>query len=203
MSGLYLALAAAWIVWCLLHSLLAAPSVERRVRRGMGEWGRWYRLAYNLFAVASVAPVVAYEKLRASGLAVDWGRGEPARMILFWGSLALLVWVARAYGFHKFSGLDPAGGEDGMYGELVIAGPLEKVRHPLYALAYVILWTRPLTDTALASNAVLTVYLLIGTWLEERKLAARFGPRYESYQRETPMYVPWRWALSLFGMKTR
>jgi protein-S-isoprenylcysteine O-methyltransferase Ste14 len=37
---------------------------------------------------------------------------------------------------------------------------------------------------------VLSVYIIIGCILEERKLLAEFGDAYRQYQRQVPMLVP-------------
>lgn len=39
-------------------------------------------------------------------------------------------------------------------------------------------------------NVVLTVYVIVGTKLEERKLVLEYGDRYIKYQREVPMLIP-------------
>jgi protein-S-isoprenylcysteine O-methyltransferase Ste14 len=35
-------------------------------------------------------------------------------------------------------------------------------------------------------------WILVGTTLEERDLAAEMGPPYEAYRRQVPMLIPWR-----------
>jgi protein-S-isoprenylcysteine O-methyltransferase Ste14 len=37
---------------------------------------------------------------------------------------------------------------------------------------------------------VLTIYLVVGAILEERKLVAEFGEAYREYQGKVPMFVP-------------
>jgi protein-S-isoprenylcysteine O-methyltransferase Ste14 len=46
---------------------------------------------------------------------------------------------------------------------------------------------------ALAGNCVLTVYIVVGTLLEERKLVHEFGDAYRNYQRRVSMFVPLKW----------
>ena len=45
-------------------------------------------------------------------------------------------------------------------------------------------------------NTVLTVYVIIGTKLEEKKLVLEFGDAYIKYQREVPMLIPFTKAKS-------
>jgi protein-S-isoprenylcysteine O-methyltransferase Ste14 len=39
-------------------------------------------------------------------------------------------------------------------------------------------------------NTLLTIYIIIGTILEERKLVLEFGEAYVKYQKEVPMLIP-------------
>jgi protein-S-isoprenylcysteine O-methyltransferase Ste14 len=39
-------------------------------------------------------------------------------------------------------------------------------------------------------NIVLTIYIIMGTILEERKLVSEFGDAYVKYQQEVPMLIP-------------
>lgn len=190
-AGLWL-LSALWIVWCAGHSLLAAISARRAIKARLGGLERWYRLGYNLFAALTVAPVMALEKWWAAAPPAGWGDWEWLRMALFWGAVAAFIWVMRAYEWGTFSGLsgDDADGAADTAG-LKTDGPLAYSRHPLYALGFVLLWTRPLADTSIVTSVLLTAYLVIGAWLEERKLVIRFGAAYEDYRRRTPMFFPW------------
>jgi len=45
----------------------------------------------------------------------------------------------------------------------------------------------------LVGNGVLTVYIVVGTLLEEQKLVHEFGDAYRSYQRRVSMFVPLHW----------
>ncbi len=42
----------------------------------------------------------------------------------------------------------------------------------------------------LVVNIVLTIYVCIGTLLEEKKLVLEFGDSYITYQKEVPMLIP-------------
>ncbi len=64
------------------------------------------------------------------------------------------------------------------------------VRHPMYLALILYLWCQTFRIMDLVVNALLTLYVLIGTWLEERKLVLEFGEAYLQYQREVPMLIP-------------
>ena len=48
-------------------------------------------------------------------------------------------------------------------------------------------------DAMFAFALISTIYLILGSRLEEEKLVAQFGEAYRKYQREVPMLVPLKW----------
>jgi protein-S-isoprenylcysteine O-methyltransferase Ste14 len=44
--------------------------------------------------------------------------------------------------------------------------------------------------TDIVVNIVLTIYVIIGTFLEERKLILEFGDTYLKYKQDVPMLIP-------------
>jgi len=74
---------------------------------------------------------------------------------------------------------------------LTITGPYRLVRHPLYLLSIVMIWSFPdLTSDRLLFNLLWTGWIIVGAWWEERDLFAEFGDAYREYQRRVPMLVP-------------
>lgn len=72
-----------------------------------------------------------------------------------------------------------------------VRGPYRWVRHPLYLFSLLMIWSHPhLTTDRLVFNVLWTVWVVIGTILEERDLVAHFGAAYREYQRRVPMLVP-------------
>jgi protein-S-isoprenylcysteine O-methyltransferase Ste14 len=45
----------------------------------------------------------------------------------------------------------------------------------------------------LSINLVLSLYLIIGAFLQERKLVLEFGDGYRQYQDRVSMLFPWKW----------
>ena len=74
-----------------------------------------------------------------------------------------------------------------------VRGPYCWVRHPLYILMLLMIWSYPnLTVDRLLFNALCTTWMIIGTVLEERDLVASFGKTYSDYQNKVPMLIPYR-----------
>lgn len=182
-----LLLAAAWTAWCLVHSLLILPAFTDRLRRRLPGVARWYRLLYNGFAGLSLIPVMVFERsLRAEPLLAWSGPWRLLQAVLVAAAIALFLLGARGHDVRRFLGLAPATGP----GRLDTTGILGQVRHPWYLGGILLIWAVDLTSVVLVRNGVLTTYLLIGAWWEERKLIAEFGDAYREYRRRVPMFLP-------------
>jgi len=76
---------------------------------------------------------------------------------------------------------------------LAVRGPYRYVRHPMYLFFLVIIWSSPvITADRLLFNVLWSIWILVGTLLEERDLLADFGPTYLRYRQDAPMIIPWR-----------
>ena len=73
----------------------------------------------------------------------------------------------------------------------VVRGPYRWVRHPLYLFMIWMIWSCPdLTRDRLLFDGLWTVWIVIGSILEERDLVLEFGDVYREYQRKVPMLIP-------------
>jgi protein-S-isoprenylcysteine O-methyltransferase Ste14 len=186
---------AAMLLYGLVHSLLASLTFKAWMQRWLGErGGRLYRLAYNLFALVSLLPVLALPALlpdrRLYTIPFPW-----ALLTLALQGLAVVVLLAGLYqtGVWAFLGLSQlSGSNQANSSRLVIHGLYRWVRHPLYSAGLIFIWLTPLmTTNLLAFNLGATVYLIAGALFEERKLLSEFGQEYARYRAATPMLVPW------------
>jgi protein-S-isoprenylcysteine O-methyltransferase Ste14 len=72
-----------------------------------------------------------------------------------------------------------------------IRGPYRWVRHPLYLVSLIMIWTGPVfTADRLLHNLLMTIWIFIGATWEERDLVACFGSAYRRYQQAVPMLLP-------------
>jgi protein-S-isoprenylcysteine O-methyltransferase Ste14 len=190
----------AWISFGAGHSILALHGVRRRVQRRVGGAER---LVYNVIATIHIAAVfgVGFWLL---GDASDFD--VPAWMS--WGQTALagagllvLAVGLRQYDLGRFGGghqlrhgpdtLEPEDPERAPE-SLVTDGLHRYVRHPLYSGGMALLWGLAQSPLGLATAAWGTIYFLIGTWAEERKLLRVHGAAYRAYRRRVPAFIPWK-----------
>ena len=77
-------------------------------------------------------------------------------------------------------------------------GILNLTRHPWYLAAIILIWiiNREISVSTLIVNTVLTIYLIIGTILEEKKLIIELGDHYRNYTEKVSMLFPAKWIFS-------
>ena len=71
------------------------------------------------------------------------------------------------------------------------------VRHPMMLGLLIAFWATPvMTLGHMIFSGTMTLYIVVGIWLEERSLAAAHGDAYLDYKRRTSMLLPLRWRRS-------
>ena len=190
-------LALLWALWGTFRSLLIWPLVSTALRRLMGQLAGCYRLLYNSLAAVTLIPVLALHFLWRSEWVVNWsGAWLAVPIAIDAAGLSLMYLGARSYKLNDFMGFKAAraawrNGTVPLQEPFSAGGVLRYIRHPWYAATLCLLWGHDLDACGLAASLVLTIYVLIGTWLEERKLTAQFGEAYLKYRRDVPAFVPW------------
>ncbi len=192
-------LSLAWLAYFVLHSLLASLTVKRWVVRRRPQWMPAYRLFFNLMATLLVLPPLAMTfAFRGQPL---WQWSGPWR----WASAGLVlaavlgvVWSLRHYDGAEFLGLRQWRGrvrsvEDQ---ERMRISPLHRfVRHPWYFLGLVLVWSQDMDPAFLTSAIAISLYFVVGSRLEERKLMIYHGAAYREYRARVPglFPLPWRY----------
>ena len=180
--------------WGMLHSWLASFDTKRLARRIFGVGiDRYYRLIFVLLAVVTLLPVLALVAFLPSR--VLWVIPFPWLLLTIgvqFLALVLLVATTLETDVMAFAGIRQVlqpnlEHED----KLVVKGFYRFVRHPLYFFSILIFWLFPfMTDLTLAFFLAGTLYFMIGTIPEERKLLETFGEAYRQYRREVPWLIP-------------
>ncbi len=182
------------VLWSVLHSLLIADRVKARLRKLFGQaFERGYRLAFNLISVLTLLPLLAVAA--ANPGAVLYRIPLPWTLLtgLLQGLAALLILVAlRQTGLPSFLGLrqllqvTPNPGS-----ELQVGGVYRWIRHPLYTAGLVVIWLSPVMTLSLLVLFIgFTLYIWIGSRIEEQRLETEFGEAYRRYRRQVPAFLP-------------
>ena len=190
-----------WGAWCFLHSFLISPTVTGLVRKRFENGYRYYRLFYNLTALATLIPVSIYTFSLRGQPVFSWE--GPLRIVQgMLGIFAMLFFIggARRYDLALFLGIRQIRKQtscailtDDCHPDT--GGILKMVRHPWYAGGILIVWSRNLDVSAILTNLIITLYFIIGAFIEERKLRMEFGEEYIQYQRRVSMLFPLKWII--------
>ncbi len=186
-------LAFAWILFCFLHSFLISPSVSSFFQRRMRNGFVYYRLIYNFASLMTLTPILLYWQSLESEIVFEWSGN--------WIGLQFFLWILAAVyivgGFISYDGLDFLGFRQirepqsmNEKPEFRTRGIHRYVRHPWYAAVLILVWARDLNLADLVTAVILTLYIFVGTWLEERKMISSFGEEYRKYRRQVPAYYP-------------
>ena len=189
-------LAFVWMLWCCLHSLLVSKGVTRKMKDLLGAKFAYYRLSYNLFSLLTLVPVLIYQLRLEGRMIFSWPwPWNLVKIAMYLTAFALFYGGCRAYDLRYVLGTRQLQamreGKIQNAAGFKTEGILQYVRHPWYSAAILLIWAfGNITDIALVSKIVLTVYIIVGTLLEEKKLVCENGEAYLAYRKKVPMFIP-------------
>lgn len=188
----HILLATLWIVYCVIHSLLADMRLKRKLQIWLGKKYKYYRLFYTFFAFIFLTGLLYFQiSINTVQLFARHTVTIIAGSILSLSGLVLMLVCIKKY-FISLSGLLSVF-KEGERGSLLISGVHRYIRHPLYLGTFAFIWGLFLIFPYLSlfiSNSLITIYTLIGIKLEEKKLVAEFGDSYRQYQKQVPRLIP-------------
>jgi protein-S-isoprenylcysteine O-methyltransferase Ste14 len=189
-------LSSLWVAFFVLHSLLASLKLKKKVQSLNPAFLRYYRLMFNLLAIALVLPPVWYMRAYPGVQVWSWGNLTWLSHMVFVLSVLAFFWTLRYYDGKEFLGIrqirehsDRLEDQEAFY-----ISPMHRyVRHPWYTLALLIIWTRNMSESFMVSATLITLYFFIGSILEERKLLAYHGEQYQLYRKSVSGIIPLPW----------
>jgi len=178
----YLALICGWILYFVLHSLLATDSVKSKFPP------RTFRIFYVLLSTAGLLGLLFYNgSIHSLKFFVSEGPIRYVSLVLTTFGVMIVQSSFRQYNFKGFLGLTEE------KRELRTEGVLQYVRHPIQAgLILVVLgffFFIPNLPTLISCVCVF-LYIPIGIYFEEKKLIAMYGDQYLEYKKRVPAIVP-------------
>lgn len=198
-----LKMAAATLLFAGIHSLLASRGAKEKAGKLLGERARngLYRPVYNGLAVATFGAMVFYglklpdrELYRIERPLAGLMRSAQIFFVLY------MLYGAWQIGFLRFAGfpnlaaflggdgsvpVEPEGQgpvlDDG--DRIKTSGPFRFSRHPLNFGMLPIIWLMPRMTVNLAVfNVITTIYLVLGSVHEEKRLLEAYGRAYIDYR---------------------
>ncbi len=193
----YLVIVFLWTGYCALHSYLISIGFTNLMQQLLKKYYAFYRLFYILISLFLLIPLINYTGQLDNNIVITYGQyPDIFRRVLVYGALLMFFWafffdydslsffgIRQILNFGRIKKITPSD-------EIKKNGLLGIMRHPMYFALIIYLWcqTRKISDIVV--NMVLTVYIIIGTYLEEKKLVLEFGETYAKYQKEVPMLIP-------------
>lgn len=188
---------ALFVGYFVLHSFTASLWLKQRIAACCPTLVPWYRLLFNALATVLALPLAW----------IAWRYpGEPLwqwhdMMFYLMNGIALLALLAlvyspRLYDMQEFLGFRQLRTTTTNINDLehFHISPFHRyVRHPWYFLILVLLWTRDMSSNQLLIYILVTLYLFIGSRLEERKLIVYHGKVYEEYRKRVAGLIPLPW----------
>jgi len=193
----YLILSSIWAGYCFLHSYLISIRFTNYLTRVLKNYYAFYRLFYVLISLILLVWVINYTAPLDTTIIITYiPPWSIIRQVMMWGSLLMFFWafffnydslsffgIRQILNFNKSKTINPSE-------EIKKNGLLAVTRHPMYLALIIYLWSQTFRVADIVVNIVLTIYVIIGTVLEEKKLVLEFGDAYRKYQQEVPMLVP-------------
>lgn len=182
-------------IYAVIHSLLATLKVKARAHQIFGPaTDRWYRLAYNIFAVISFLPILAllayFPDRRLYAIPSPWMFLTMLGQLIGVLIIVLGIWQADAWFFIGIRQILPLSAQE-KEPQLIVTGLYRWMRHPLYTGGLIVLWLIPvMTINTLTLTIMLSIYLIVGAKFEERRLLVEFGNAYAEYQQKVSMLIP-------------
>ena len=199
MSPDLLILGVCWIAYGAMHSILVTTPITTWVRQRWRAVSAYYRLTYNVLSVFALIPILLFSHSIHTTPILKWVWPYTCLQYLCW-ALGILLFILgmRHYDGKEFLGLKQISsyhkGLHTIENHTLSRGGIHRIiRHPWYLGLLLVLWARDVSSVTLTTNSMLTMYLFVGTYLEEQKLVMKFGSNYREYQKTVPMFFPTQW----------
>lgn len=200
----YLILTIMWSIWCLLHSLLIAHTTMKAIKSWIPRYLPFHRVAYNIFSLLTFGLMIHYEGSLSPLLLYEFTNiAELGRIAMFSIGGGLFIAGAKSYDLFQFAGLRQivtqkthlALNQEKQFKKKGISA---LTRHPWYLAAFFVIWfnSKTIEVHSLLTNVIFSIYLVLGTLQEERKLVREFGNDYKQYQKEVSMFFPFKWLMA-------
>jgi protein-S-isoprenylcysteine O-methyltransferase Ste14 len=175
----------------VIHSLLLWPKVRTKLERVIPP--AFYGLFFCLVTTLTLLFAMRYWQVGSWSI---WKLDGWPRMVM--QALYIASWVGQFYalslmGFGYQTGFIPwwywMHGQAPPPRQFKPRGAYLWMRHPVYLSFLGLVWFTPyMTIDRAVLTAVWTVYIFVGSWLKDRRLAFYMGQSYRQYQAQVPGY---------------
>lgn len=192
------------LIYFFQHSLMVRESIRNRITKIIPE-----KTFYAFYSIVSGITLISVMLLwQESSYIIMSVSGEYIYLlrILLIVSVFGLMW-----GIKSLSEFDPFGrnqieeymnNKEEKEMKFVSQGAFKIVRHPFYLFILIMIWSYPtLSIDRLLFVVLWSIWIFVGTILEERDLVNQIGNDYREYKRKVPMLIPYKVFRRCFGLK--
>lgn len=171
-----------FILFAATHSFFATGFAKETFHGT--EW-RGYRICYNIGSLAMFGWVMSAYR-HSEVLYFVPGVWSLVMYLLQLIVMVILATCLKQTGAGEFFGLTRQRSS-----AFVSSGWYSLVRHPLYLFSIMFMILNPvMTSQWLMLTIMSIIYFVVGSLIEERRLAEEFGDAYRNYQKHVPFFIP-------------
>jgi protein-S-isoprenylcysteine O-methyltransferase Ste14 len=188
-----------FLIFAVIHSLLATDYIKNKAERLLKEKFRFYRLLYTIVSFPTFAPAflvwLKYSTLTPLVYRIpDWL--YPVFLLVRFLGIGLFVYAVFQTDILEFIGIKQTRKET--ESKLITGGAYGIVRHPMYIGGIAALFTKmEMSQLDLTAVLLVSIYLAIGAFIEEKRLISTFGDEYRRYRQQVSMFIPIKWIMRL------
>jgi protein-S-isoprenylcysteine O-methyltransferase Ste14 len=185
------------LLFFLQHSIIVRKSVKKRLSNLIDD--DLYSAFYSNTSAAALIIMVFFWQTVPYTIESAGGINYWVLRVLFFISIAGFYWGLKSldsfdpFGVSKIKRIIYKKEYKNKIMPMTVKGAYRWMRHPLYFFMLIMIWSYPeLTADRLLFNTLWTVWIIIGTIMEERDLVSSFGEQYRKYQKKVPMIIPYK-----------
>jgi len=181
------------IFWALLHSILARTRVKAFIT---GFWDHhFFRVFYVIVSGASLMAVLYLWRPVSGNLWQASGTLYWILSTLYLGCIVGMFYSMLSIDYFEYLGVRSVLRHMKAQPETTqlfeVKGPYAYCRHPAYFFLLLAFWVGPVMTIGRFEFALIgSLYLVAGTFLEERNLRKELGEVYDLYRANVPMWIP-------------
>lgn len=194
-KGIVLVDAALSLVFFFQHSLMIREVIRKRIIKAIPDTS--YHAFFSITSgIALIFVVVLWQESSYVIFSIDAPYAHMLRLLSLAAAIGLIWAIKSLSRFDPFGEreiinyIDDRQDEESVF---VSRGPFKLVRHPFYFFILVMIWASPiLTVDRLVFATLWTIWMVAGTFLEERDLVIQIGQEYREYKKRVPMLIPYK-----------
>lgn len=176
-----------WLLFGMIHSVLASNGVKRPLINMLNVKETTFRIGYNLIAIFTLFLVIYYQIRIESVLLFETSTFTFLLSLVLITIGIVVMGICMTKYFKQMAGLVEE------IPILEISGIHKYVRHPLYLGTFLfiigLLLSFPTISNFIGVTMII-IYTFIGIYFEEKKLIKTFGYSYINYRHTVPMIIP-------------